>query len=76
MQAFIDRSDGWLFCEHVRVHELARIGRELRQLHGRCLEAICADPELIHCVRELVPVVEAERAAWFGEELPLGLLAQ
>ena len=43
----------------------------------RRLEAITADPELIHCVREFVPLVEAERAAWFGEELPVGLrLAQ
>jgi len=39
----------------------------------RRLEAIGADAELISGVREFVPVVEAERAAWFGEELPIGL---
>jgi len=37
------------------------------------LEAVAADPELVRTVREFVPVVEAERAAWFGEELPAGL---
>ncbi len=39
----------------------------------RRLEAVSSDPELTRSVRELVPVVDAERAAWFGEELPLGL---
>jgi molecular chaperone DnaK (HSP70) len=39
----------------------------------RRLEALGADTELISGVREFVPVVEAERAAWFGEELPVGL---
>ena len=39
----------------------------------RRLEASQADPELARCVRELVPVVDGERAAWFGEELPVGL---
>ncbi|HEY6081360.1 MAG TPA: heat-shock protein Hsp70, partial [Polyangiaceae bacterium] len=39
----------------------------------RRLEAIQAEPDLIAGVREHVSVVEAERAAWFGEELPLGL---
>ena len=39
----------------------------------RRLEALGADADLINCVREFVPVVEAERAAWFGEELPVGL---
>jgi molecular chaperone DnaK (HSP70) len=38
----------------------------------RRLEAIQAAPELIESVREFVPVIEAERAAWFGEELPVG----
>jgi hypothetical protein len=28
---------------------------------------------LIQSVCELLPVAEAERAAWFGEELPIGL---
>ncbi len=37
------------------------------------LEAINADAELITSVREFVPLIEAERAAWFGEELPVGL---
>lgn len=39
----------------------------------RRLEAVGTDPELVRTVREHVPVVDAERAAWFGEELPLGL---
>jgi molecular chaperone DnaK (HSP70) len=39
----------------------------------RRLTAVGADPELVRTVREYVPVVDAERAAWFGEELPLGL---
>ncbi len=39
----------------------------------RRLEAIGASPELLTQVRELTEVVEAERAAWFGEELPAGL---
>jgi molecular chaperone DnaK (HSP70) len=39
----------------------------------RRLEAVNTDPELVRTVREHVPVVDAERAAWFGEELPLGL---
>ena len=38
----------------------------------RRLEAIAADAELIRAVREFVPLVEAERTAWFGEELPVG----
>jgi hypothetical protein len=37
------------------------------------LEAAQVDAELIRTVREFVPLVDAERAAWFGEELPLGL---
>jgi molecular chaperone DnaK (HSP70) len=40
---------------------------------ARRLEAAQAAPELIAAVRDFVPVVEAERAAWFGEELPTGL---
>jgi molecular chaperone DnaK (HSP70) len=40
---------------------------------ARRLEAIQAAPDLIAAVRDFVPVVEAERAAWFGEELPTGL---
>ncbi|HEY3255599.1 MAG TPA: heat-shock protein Hsp70, partial [Polyangiaceae bacterium] len=37
------------------------------------LEAIHTDADLITSVREFVPLIEAERAAWFGEELPVGL---
>jgi len=37
------------------------------------LEAASAEADLITSVREFVPLVEAERAAWFGEELPVGL---
>ena len=39
----------------------------------RRLEAIAADAELVQSVREFVPLAAAERAAWFGEELPVGL---
>ncbi len=45
----------------------------LREEVTRRLEAINADADLVRCVREFVPLVEAERAAWFGEELPVGL---
>jgi molecular chaperone DnaK (HSP70) len=38
------------------------------------LEAAAAPGEWLECVRELVPVAEAERADWFGDELPVGLL--
>jgi molecular chaperone DnaK (HSP70) len=40
---------------------------------ARRLEAALADPALVTSVREFVPVVLAERAAWFGEQLPIGL---
>ena len=39
----------------------------------RRLEAVSAAPDLVASVREFVPLVDAERAAWFGEELPIGL---
>jgi len=39
----------------------------------RRLEAASAAPDLVACVREFVPLVDSERAAWFGEELPIGL---
>jgi len=39
----------------------------------RRLEAIHADADLVSCVREFVPLAAAEQAAWFGEELPVGL---
>ena len=38
----------------------------------RRMEAVHAEPELVAMVREFVPWVEAERTAWFGEELPVG----
>lgn len=37
------------------------------------LEALQLAPELAAAVRDFVPVVAEERAAWFGEELPIGL---
>jgi len=37
------------------------------------LERAGARPEWVRAVRELVPVEEAERAEFFGEELPVGL---
>ena len=49
------------------------IAEALREEVIRRLEAISADADLITSVREFVPLVEAERAAWFGEELPVGL---
>jgi hypothetical protein len=38
----------------------------------RALEAVAAPAESVHSVREVVPVAETERAAWF-EDLPAGL---
>lgn len=40
---------------------------------ARRLEAVSAAPDLVASVRDFVPLVDAERAAWFGEELPIGL---
>ncbi|MET0789947.1 MAG: hypothetical protein ABW061_00370 [Polyangiaceae bacterium] len=48
------------------------ISASLRAEVVRRLEAIQADPELVQPVRQFVPWIEAERAAWFGEELPVG----
>jgi len=45
----------------------------VREEVARRLEALKVEPELVRSVREFVPQVEAERAAWFGEELPVGL---
>jgi molecular chaperone DnaK (HSP70) len=57
-----------------RTDDRARdIADALREEVIRRLEAVAADAELIACVRDFVPLVEAERAAWFGEELPVGL---
>jgi len=57
-----------------RTDDRARdIGETLRAEVIRRLEAVDADADLITPVREYVPLVEAERAAWFGEELPVGL---
>ena len=57
-----------------RTDDRARdISESLRAEVVRRLEAIAAEPDLITAVREFVPLVEAERAAWFGEELPVGL---
>jgi molecular chaperone DnaK (HSP70) len=40
---------------------------------ARRLEAVSAAPDLVASVRDFVPLVDSERAAWFGEELPIGL---
>ena len=48
------------------------VSASLRVEVVRRLEAIAADPELIGVVKQFVPLVEAEQAAWFGEELPVG----
>jgi molecular chaperone DnaK (HSP70) len=45
----------------------------VREEVARRLEALKLDPEQVGTVRRFVPQVEAERAAWFGEELPVGL---
>jgi len=49
------------------------IADALREEVIRRLTAISADQDLITSVRECVPLASAERAAWFGEELPVGL---
>jgi hypothetical protein len=48
------------------------VSASLRAEVVRRLEAIHAEPELVTAVRQFVPALEAERAAWFGEELPVG----
>jgi hypothetical protein len=40
---------------------------------ARRLEAVGADPQWIRAVRELVPLVDSDRAEFFGESLPVGL---
>jgi hypothetical protein len=52
------------------------ISAALRAEVLRRLEASQADAELVRSVAEFVPLVEAERAAWYGEELPVGLRLQ
>lgn len=49
------------------------VSKVMRDEVLRRLEALGSDPQLVGCVRHFVPVAEAERAAWFGEELPVGL---
>jgi len=57
-----------------RTDDRARdVSDALREEVIRRLHAVAAEAELIACVRDFVPLVEAERAAWFGEELPVGL---
>ena len=57
-----------------RTDDRARdISDSLREEVTRRLTEISAESELVTAVREFVPLVEAERAAWFGEELPVGL---
>jgi len=57
-----------------RTDDRARdISDSLREEVIRRLTEISAESELVTAVREFVPLVEAERAAWFGEELPVGL---
>ena len=45
----------------------------VREEVAKRLVAVKVEPELVNTVRQFVPQVEAERAAWFGEELPVGL---
>jgi predicted nucleic acid-binding OB-fold protein len=49
-------------AEHVRVEV------------GKRLEAVKAPAEWTKAVRELVAVAEADRAEFFGEALPVGLV--
>jgi molecular chaperone DnaK (HSP70) len=49
------------------------ISATLRAEVVRRLRAAFVDPALIAPVEEFVPLVESERAAWYGEELPIGL---
>ncbi len=49
------------------------VSLSLREEVARRLEAAKADAELVTMGRQFVPIVEDERAAWFGEELPVGL---
>jgi hypothetical protein len=45
----------------------------VRRETAKRLEAAGAPAEWVQAVREFVPVAEAERADWFGDELPVGL---
>ncbi|MEJ7731180.1 MAG: hypothetical protein WKG00_18435 [Polyangiaceae bacterium] len=49
------------------------VSAETRREVAAKLRAISAKEEWIRVIEELVPVEEAERAAWFGEALPVGL---
>jgi molecular chaperone DnaK (HSP70) len=49
------------------------LGESLRGEVARRLERAGARAEWIRCVREFVPVEEADQAELFGEELPVGL---
>jgi hypothetical protein len=49
------------------------VSEPVRVAVARQLEQSGALPQWIRSVREVVPVAEAERAEWFGEELPVGL---
>jgi len=49
------------------------LSEPLRQEVARRLERARARPEWVVSVREFVPIAEAERAEFFGEELPVGL---
>lgn len=49
------------------------VSTRVREEVATRLDAVQAAPDLIAGVREVVPVATAERTAWFGEELPLGL---
>ena len=65
----------------VTAAQLARITNDrardlashVRDEVARRLEAVGAEAELVTSVRDFVPVALAEQAAWFGEELPIGL---
>jgi hypothetical protein len=46
-----------------------RVRREVEQR----LVAVGADPDAVRAVRDVVPVADSERAAFFGDSLPLGL---
>lgn len=45
----------------------------LRERTLKALDTVAADPEWLRAVRELCPVVDRERAEFFGDEIPTGL---
>lgn len=49
------------------------VSEALRDRTAKALEAVRADPEWVRAVREHCPVLDRERAEFFGDEIPVGL---